>query len=248
MAGNPRLASLPLVGNRPGITSFERAVPAPPNNSQGIALPSVKSRGSRFITNSINPGATLSFPCSGTQFYVSYATAPIMLQPSGGDFELYESGTGLQLDLINAFDQINIKNTTAQPIVFQIFVGFDGFIDNRLFLINGQQTLVAKPTYPTPSSAPTVAIADISGQAFVDINGVEWYALSRDHFIVSNTDTGAVILVQQAGSVVANGPAVAAIQPATSIRLDYAGNFSLCVGGGNVNAIVSEAYVSIPKL
>lgn len=231
-----------------GLSRFETATPAAPTNSQGIALPEVKSRGSRFYVNVVPAGGTLTVPMSGTQFYVTYATGIVTIRPSGGDFNDYESGTGLQLDLVNAFSQLDIKNNSANPIVFQLFIGFDGFIDNRLFLINGTQTVVAYPTYATPSSLTAVPINDISGTSFTDINGLEWYALQRQFFIVSNTDTGTTLLVQKAGASTSSGPAIAAVFPETSIRLDVAGDYALSLGGAPINALVSDYYVCIPKV
>lgn len=216
-------------------------------NSQGRSLGTIKSRSSRFYTNVILPGQILPVPCAGTQFYVTVATAPFFIRPKGGDFSQYTVGTGLQLVEENAFDLLEVKNTSNNNIVFQIFVGFDEFIDKRTFLaIQSQLTPnVSRPTYPTPNAATAVAINDISGQQFTDINGNAWWALAREAIIVSNPDTGVTLLLQKAGSVVSNGPAVAAIYPLTSLRLDIAGNYSLSVGGGTINAVVSEIYQSL---
>jgi hypothetical protein len=60
--------------------------------------------------------------------------------------------------------------------------------------------------------------------------------------MISNTDTGVTLLLQESGSVVANGPAILAIPPETSIRYDTSGDYSLNNGGAVINAIVSEIY------
>src|SRR5690348_9933812 len=101
-------------------------------NSGGESLPTVKSRSSLFYANVIAPGATLVVPAAGTQFYMTVATAPISIRPSGGVFNDYVQGTGLQLDLSNAFSLLEIKNNNAAAAVFQMFVGFDQYIDKRL--------------------------------------------------------------------------------------------------------------------
>jgi hypothetical protein len=185
-------------------------------------------------------------PCAGTTFYVTVCTAAVDIRPIGGVFNTYTNGKGLKLKQENAFPSLEIKNKNAFPVVVQLFVGFDEFIDNALILANTGQTLVARPTYPTPSSASNVNINDVSGGAFTDINGVEWFALQREAIYIGNLDSGVTLLLQQFGSVVANGPAVMPIFPTTSLRYAASGNYCLNVGGGTINAIVSELYQAIP--
>lgn len=216
-------------------------------NSSGRALGTVKARTSLFVSNLIPAGGTLPIPVSGTTFYVTVATAPFNIRPSGGVFNTYDVGTGLELEEINSFSLLEVNNPNAFPVVFQLFVGFDKFVDKRLILSQTNLTVVAKPTYDTPNSAAAVAIDDISGQAFTDVNGNEWYAIQRVSIIVSNMDGGIDLLLQESGSVVSNGPAIAGIFAKTSLRLDVAGDYSLSVGGGNINAVVSELYQAIPK-
>lgn len=216
-------------------------------NSSGRALGTVKARTSLFVSNLIPAGGTLPIPVAGTSFYVTVATAPFNIRPSGGVFNTYDVGTGLDLEEINSFSLLEVNNPNAFPVVFQLFVGFDKFIDKRLILSQTNLNVVAKPTYDTPNSAAAVAINDISGQAFTDINGNEWYAIQRVAIIISNMDGGVDLLLQESGSVVANGPAIAGIFAKTSLRLDVSGDYSLSVGGGNINAVVSELYQAIPK-
>lgn len=214
-------------------------------NSSGSALPDAKSRASLVITNIIAPGATVPFPVTGTQFYLMFATNSLNIRPSGGIFNPYVSGTGEQFDLANAFALVEVNNPTAAPVVFQLFIGWQQFIDNRLFLQNNQLPLVAFPTYPTANSATNVNINDLSGTQFTDINGIKWYAITRTALQVFNPDTGVTLLLQKAGSVVANGPAVGVIYPQTSLTLPISGNYCLNIGGGNINAIVSEIYQAL---
>lgn len=215
-------------------------------NSSGRSLGTVLSRTSITINNIVPANSILQVPCAGTQFYVVVQTAPISIRPSGGVFNVYEQGTGLQLEEINAFQLLEVKNENAFAVVFSIFVGFDQYIDNRLILTNTGQQLVANPTYPVVSAAATVAITDLAGSQFTDINGDDWYALSREAIYIFNPDPGVTLLLQLAGSVVSNGPAVAIIYPVTSLRYAASGDYSLSVGGGNINAIVSELYSAIP--
>lgn len=203
-------------------------------------------RSSQFIRNIIPAGQTVPFPAAGTMFYVTQATAPFEIKPSGGSFNSYDIGTGLELAPVNAFEQLQIRNPSAFPIVFELFIGFDGFIDNRVIISQTTLTQISFPTYPTASAAAAVAINDLVGQKIADINGNQWYAMGRVAIIVSNLDPGVTLLLQRAGSAVANGPAVCAIFPVTSLNLPVSGDYSLSVGGGNINAIVSEIYNAIP--
>lgn len=218
------------------------------NSSGNFASVGPLSRTSIIYPCVVPAGATVPVPGAGTNFYVTVATAPVMIRPLGGVFNTYTNGKGLRLQTINAFSGLEIRNTNAYPVVVQLFIGFDEFIDNTLILANTGQQLVANPTYPTASAAAAVTINDISGTAFNDINGVAWYALQREAIYVSNIDSGVTLLLQKAASVVSNGPSVIAIFPTSNLRYAAAGNYSLSVGGGNINAIVSELYQAIPVL
>jgi hypothetical protein len=138
-------------------------------------------------------------------------------------------------------------NEQTFPVVFELHVGFQGFIDNKLIIADTLYPNVVRPTYPTPNAAAIVEIDDISGEAFTDINGGEWYALNRLAIIICNTDNGVTLLLQKADSIVANGPAIAAIQPTFSLNYPASGDYVLHLGGANINAIVSEIYRAIPK-
>lgn len=234
----------------PANSGFTPPVTAPAGNTvntQGAALPNKKNRTSLFINASIPANSTLPFAAPGTQFYVLVTSAGINIRPSKGSFNSYNVGQGLQLEIENAFSSIEIQNVTANPIAVSVFVGFDSFIDNTLILNNASNPSVVLATYPTPSTAATIAIVDKSGVAFTDINGGKWIAVNRVAILVFNTDSGATYLVQKAGSAVGNGPAIAAVFPLTAIRLDVTGNYSMATGGGNLNVIVSEIYNAIPS-
>ena len=218
----------------------------------GIAPNGIRGKGSQIINNIIAANGSLPLKVSGTQYYVLLATASIEIRPSGpgvvGYFDAHTAGTGKNLSQLNAFDMLEIKNTNAFPVVFSICVGWDDFIDKRLILATQQTPQVIYNTYDTPNSATSVDIDDLSGQAFTDINGNEWYALYRVAILAFNPDAGVTYFIQVSGSVVANGPAVGIVYPLTSLRLDASGDYTVNVGGGNVNAIISEIYAAIPAI
>jgi hypothetical protein len=215
-------------------------------NTQGVALPDKRNRTSNTFNQTVAPGQVLPISCTGTQFYVLFTSAPISIRPSRGTFNSYNTGQGLRLDDETAFNQIELWNTTASTIVVSVFVGYQEFIDQTLILNNVTNPNVAYPTFPTANAAAVVNINDLSGQKFTDINGKNWYAISRVAILVFNTDSGATYLIQKSGSAVSNGPAIAAVFPLTAIRLDTSGNYTMATGGGNINVIVSEIYNAIP--
>jgi hypothetical protein len=216
-------------------------------NTQGRPPATPKNRTSIFISNIIQPGETLPMSVAGNTFYVTVATAELQIRPSNGAFNGYSVGTGLDLDLSNSFEKIEVRNDNAFAVVFQIFVGFDRYIDKRLYLDTTNLPLVTIPTYSTPSTAAAVQITDKSAQVVTDINGQEWYAISRQSIVIANTDAGVTLLVQQFGSVVANGPAIGAVPPLTSWQLATSGDYTLHLGGAMINAIVAEVYQCLIK-
>lgn len=219
-------------------------------NSSGQAPSNNKGKTSLTINRLMAAGDALVLPVTGTSFYLQVATAPIQIRPTGngvGVFNEYSQGTGLYVGLENTFANLELKNNNAFTVVVSIFIGFDGFIDNRLIIATTTTPLVAYPTYPTPNAAGNVNITDKSGSVIVDINGNEWYAIQREGMYIFNVDTGIVYLIQKFGSVVANGPAIGAVYPQTTLRLPESGNYCINVGGANINVIVSEVYQALPK-
>lgn len=213
-------------------------------NSSGAPLNSQQSRTSLFYSNIVPAGQTLQIPSAGTQFYLTVCTLPIQIRPSGGVFNSYSQGKGLQLLDINAFSLLEIKNTNSVAVVFQIFVGFDGYIDNTLILnqSSGQADIVYA-TYPVVNAANSVTITDLSGTEILDSNGVSFYALNRVAILAFNADGAAVYDIQNTAA----NKTMALLQPLQALRLDWAGNFKI-VEGGPLNIIVSEIYSAIPKI
>lgn len=239
-AVNPRKPLMPIP---PSIVSVANNTV----NTQGRPPATPKNRTSIFVSNIIQPGETIPLSCAGNTFYVTVATAELQIRPSGGAFNGYVVGTGLDLDLSNSFEILEIRNENAFAVVFQIFVGFDRYIDKRLYLDTTNLPQVVNPTHPIPNISATIPIPDLSAQVITDINGQQWYAISRVAIVIANVDAGVTLLVQKFGSVVSNGPAIGAVFPLTSWQLPVSGDYQLSVGGGNVNAIVSEIYQCLIK-
>jgi hypothetical protein len=214
-------------------------------STQGRAPSNRDGRGSVRVANIIGANGFLKIPSQGTQFYFRTLTAPILVKETGGVFSTYAQGEGLNVVVENAFDLVELKNPNNFPVVFELFIGFGGFIDNKLIFAWNNVPNVAFPTQPT-AGATNINIVDKSGTAIQDVNGNKFYALQRLAIVVSNIDAGNTYLIQKLGSVAPNGPAIAAVFPTTSIRLDVGGDYCMNVGGGAINVIVSEIYAAIP--
>ena|ERR1700759_1397724 len=204
----------------------------------------IQNQGGRTVNMPIVAGGTVRINSAGTMAYLIVASAPVNMRPDGGDFVLYQQGTGINTNNVQ-FSVIEIQNPNDVPIVVSLWVGFAGFIDNRLITANVVTPNVAFPTYPAPNAGTVVNINDLSGGPFTDIDGNKWFAIYRIAILVFNNDTGVSLQLQKAGSVVSNGPAIGTIFPGTAIRFDVSGNYCLSVGGGNINATVSEIYSAV---
>ena len=210
---------------------------------QSLTIPSKVGN----ITNvPIAAGQSTTVAGYGQEVYIIIATAPVNVRTRGSkgssSYSLLTQGTGIR---DTDFDAVDLQNPNAVPIIVQIWTGLAQFVDNRLILANQQIPQVAFPTAPTANSLTHIAINDLSGGAFTDINGVNWLALQRLAIIVCNVDTGATFLLQKAGAATATGVAVAAIYPLTSLNLPVSGDYSMDVGGATINCIVSEIYLAI---
>jgi hypothetical protein len=215
-------------------------------SSSGDSAPTTSGQSAKVIATTIAAGVTIPFAAAGTNFYFAASSASLQVRQAGGEFIDYVQGTGYNKRNNGAFASIEVKNTNSFPVAFQMFVGFDEFIDKRIFNVNTTTPNVAYPTYSIPLGAVAVAITDLSGQGFFDIDGNPWLALSRIAIVISNLDTANTLLVQKEGSVIQNGPAIAAVFPLTSWIEPLSGDFSLNIGGGNINALVHEIYQAIP--
>jgi hypothetical protein len=202
------------------------------------------------VFNQIVPaGQTIPLQQRGTNAYVILSTGTLLMRGRGprgiNTYVTYPTGTGFEN---SEFDIVEIQNPNGFDITTSVWVGDASFIDKRLILNNQQLSNVVRPLYTDPTHAPaaSVAIDDISGGAFFDINGKKWLAVSRVQILISNLDLVNLILLQKFGNAVWNTGAIFAVQPATEVGPAFGGSYTLVQNGGNVNALVVEIYQSIP--
>lgn len=192
----------------------------------------------------IPAGNTVQVQSTGTRAYFVVCSAPVNARPKGGDFVLYQQGTGIDTGTV-IFQGVEIQNPNAVPVVISMFVGFAGFIDNRLIIADAITPNVAYPTYPVASAGTVVNIPDLSGGPFTDINGVGWYAISRNAILVFNADSGVTYNLQRANATAAGDPSIGVIYPLTPIQFQVSGNYRITKGGAPINVVVSEIYTAI---
>lgn len=234
---------------RPSHTPAQAAGVAVGNNrvNSSRAIPkSARGKETFQFNNICLAGQTLSFPCSGDQFYLPVTSGKLEVKPDGGSWIEYVSGTGLAPGLINTFYNIQVRNPSANPIVFSLIVGFAEFIDKRVYLPVDLTPDITYPTQPTPT-ATKINILDRSGSEIQDINGNAFYAISRRAIIVTNVSAGDTYLLQEYDSNVSNGPAIGAVGPGFPLNFPTTGDYTVNAGGGVIEAIVSEIYQALPK-
>lgn len=211
-------------------------------NSQSSAILSEKGRTAQVINNIVPAGGVLPIPCNGSMFYFLTATLPLQARPSGGVFNPFGQGQGQQFSIENQFQLLEIKNDNSVPVVFSLFIGFDGFIDNTLILnsTNGQASPVYA-TFPVVNAASYVEITDLSGSPITDLNGNDWYAIRRVAIYISNADSSAVYSLQN----LALSQTIALIPPNQVLEFQLSGDFKISEAGP-LNLLVSESYQAIP--
>jgi|HubBroStandDraft_2_1064218.scaffolds.fasta_scaffold00568_22 hypothetical protein len=244
----PRRPAAPAPNVLPG--RFDVAVGNNRTNSSGQAPTIGQQRGSALINIAIAAGQTIPIPQAGNQFYFVVAQAPVVVQPfiqgaTPGAAVTYSQGTGMRSAPGSEFSNLNVTNPNANSTVISLFVGFDGFIDNRLIEVSSGVSQVAHPVLSVPASTTTVNIPDLSGGAFTDIDGNSWLAISRVSIQMTNFASATDYLLQAYGAATNSGPAILGCLARTSLILNVDGNYAVSNGGGLINMVVSEIYNAI---
>lgn len=209
------------------------------------APPAIGSdRSSQIVTTILTPvgtpGAKYPISQAGNNFYLVLATNTVSVKTDKGIENNYTQGTGLENP--SDFKWVEIGNPTPYNIVVSIFVGFGGYIDNRLIVADPLVSSVTVLTYGVPNALNEVDVIDKTAQAIVDQNGNNFLALSRVAIYVSNLDTGVTYFIWNSAKT---GSALA-IAPAMNGVYGAGGNFVVAPNGvGLVNALVSEVYMAV---
>lgn len=217
------------------------AMPSNRQNNAGRFGATGENRSSQIITNVI--GANETFPVfqPGDAFYLVVATGKLLIKPNTGSQNEYVQGTGLRPGNNAIFKQVELKNPNTFPVVFQLFVGFGDYIDNRLIVNDPNQIQAPYATHPVPNVSNDLAIPDLSGQAFIDANGIPMLALNRVTIYVSNIDLALIYDIRNN----ADTATMLSVQPSSNIGYPANGNFRIKTPSANINATVSEIYNAI---
>lgn len=199
------------------------------------------NRTSQIVTSIIPANTTFPIFQTGDNFYFVVSTGVLKVKPNNGSENEYVQGTGVLVDDLNIFKNIQIRNDNAFPVVFRIFVGFGNYIDNRLIVFDPTVFNAVYSTYGIVNSAPDVLIPDLSGQSFVAADGKVYLALGRKSLFVSNIDTGITYSIQN----VALSKTLLFVFPQTSIVLEWGGDLKIHSPSANINAVVTEVYAAI---
>lgn len=214
-------------------------------NQAGVVPIGAKNRSSQIVTTILTPAGTpgAKYPISqaGDNFYIVLATGVVTVRPNRGVVNNFSQGTGLSTPDA-PFDYIEIGNpSTTENLVVSIFVGFGGYIDNRLIVQDPLVSQVTYPTFPVPNVANFATVTDRSRLAITDANGENYIALRRVALYVFNLELATSYYVFNAASTAR----VAVCAPPLAITFPSAGDFVVADGAGGsapLNAVISEIY------
>jgi len=193
-----------------------------------------------------NMPGSMVLTLSGVKWFYRAGNGTLYIRPPGGAESAYNPGDYDGVDPASPFDYLELINRNAFPISALICVGAGNYGTVAVIEQSATSPNVVNPTSPLPTTSAKINIPDLSGQAFTDINGKKWLALSRVSINVSNCDPAATFLLQALAATTGNGPAVYTIPPSQVLRFDISGDYSINAGGANINCIVSETYQAIP--
>jgi hypothetical protein len=204
-----------------------------------VSIPAAQTVNGQFV-----PGA-LPIAATGTQFFVTLASASINIRVPNGVFNSYSSNQKVVFQ--KAFAGLELQNLNAFAVAVSIFVGWDDFTSYQFTLQNSAVPNVTYATSGTPNTVACINIPDLMGQAFTAADGSAWIAVQRVAVIVSNEDASQVLRLQGGLNLTTSAGGVVTIQPKTDIAHPSSGNFCLTINNStNVNATVSEIYLALP--
>lgn len=207
-----------------------------------VLAPKGVNRTSQIVTSIIPANTTIQVFQAGDKFYLVVSTAVLTIKPDKGSGAEYVQGTGCEVDDLNIFASLQISNNTPNAVVFQMFVGFGTYIDNRLIVYDPSVLQVVFPTAPINNVLNEILIPDRSATPIIAANGKKVLALNRVAIYISNLDSGVAYSISDLSP---STDIFLTVQPQSNIVYPANGNFRIKIPSGNINAIVSEIYNAI---
>jgi|GEM_PF-5837488 len=170
-----------------------------------------------YLTDTVIAGQRKAINAQGDHFYFTECSGTVEISTDMTAAAPFSVGEGERLPRGFEFKRMTLKNTSAEDISYELFVGRNRRIDNRLNVVDGRiastarfQQDATKLYYPqasdTIAATTTVSFGSVA-------SGTQ---LRRKSIIVSNNDTTNNLTIRD----IANSRDVAYIFPKTAFQLD----------------------------
>jgi hypothetical protein len=144
---------------------------------------------------------TVPLNVTGDTFYFVSTTAVISVKEQNGNSTPYYTGTGRRLAEGDSFNLLQLQNFNPFPVAVQIFIGFGGYIDNRLLPLNGnsqvgipgtENNIAAAASLTIPDNIPLLSVVDAIAYA-----ALPWVLLQRTAIQISNFSATQFVEINQ---------------------------------------------------
>lgn len=203
-----------------------------PNGQRKVFPPSGK-----YVRATVLASGTQVIRATGDHFYLAEATGRLQIKTDITAEAPYSLGEGEIVPAGNEFREVIIRNTTAEDITLEIFVGRNRRIDRRLNVVDGRLASVERVMHnSTRLYVDTkVTYANNDTKAFSGVaTGTQ---IQRKSIIVTNEDTSANLDWTDGTNIGGK------IGPGEKIELELSGPITIGnTSGGSITAKVSEIW------
>lgn len=140
---------------------------------------------SQFFTLRLSPGQIDSVNAEGTNFWIVFAPVPVQIMYPGGEFGIYEQGSGLDnLPNGETFKRLTVRNPSLGAIAVVIYVGGPLYRDSRLSIMEMRTRLAAW----SDTQLLAAETATFNGVTPADGGNAGYIDLKRQSILVTNLD------------------------------------------------------------
>lgn len=137
-------------GSATATNAISSANTAPKKKGQGGMLYPFIIQAAGAGANAVLP--VIPVPLPGSNFYVVSASGTVNIRPQGGQFLAYQPATGQSVAEGSEFPMLEIQNPNNFAVSGVLWIGYAGYIDNRLQQFGGQ----GSPTIFVPSNLANI--------------------------------------------------------------------------------------------